>query len=207
MIGDLDCRDLSLIYREDNGKIADLLRRCDEVISDEGVDKESLRIVLAGRMAAVSFAVAEIRSYFAPDASWLGDYRFSECSEDTDPDKLVELGEDVLDKLINSNFNHLIEILLYRNDDKKTVSTVILAEKDQATKDLYSVDYKTKLYITDRTVLTLLIDGIRYTLSLRDHGFLTGIYAVGLRVNDNQTELCFQNVQDESDFKYVALQL
>ncbi len=204
----LNCADLVEMFEQDGNRIKDLLRAVEAMLRRNGVDEDDLRILLSGREASFAPAEYTVRSFFDTEAPWLADDRFVTLDPGTDPALLVQLGESILQELGNRSFGHDIDVVCrvnIPNGNDMPEKLIKIIAKEQQIKSMNDSEYKVELFLTDRTKLTLLIDGERIDFSLRNRGIYEGIYRVGLRMADKQPELCFQRADDSMEQAYIPI--
>ena len=201
----LDCKELLVLYEQDRTETESLLLSTGDMLRRNNIDPESIQILLSGQMASFQPSVFAVLSYFNPEPT-LGDDRLVQFDTEEDPALFVQRGEKILHEQENSSFGHDVSMVCLANignESYRPERLVSLAEKTQLIKSMPDPLYKAELYLTDRSRLTLSVDGKRRTVSLRDRGIYEGLYRVGLRVLDKQAELCFQRSDDPSDVVYA----
>ncbi len=206
----LTCADLAGMYEQDEARTKELLRAAEEMLRRSSVDSETIRILLCGRAASFLPAEYTVRAFFDPDDPWMADDRFAQPDPDTDPALLAQKGEEILRELENSPFGHDVAVICFANigsGEALPEYRMALAGKDQRKKSMAEPSYKGELFLSDRTKLTLSIDGERVSLPLRDRGIYEGIYRAGLRVVDKQPELCLQRTNDPTDVVTVPIRV
>ena len=205
----LNCADLVEMFEQDGNRIKDLLRAVEAMLRRNGVDEDDLRILLCGREASFAPAEYTVRSFFCTDP-WLADDRFVMLDPGTDPALLVQLGESILQELENRSFGHDIDVICrvnISNGNDMPEKLINIGAKEQQIKSMNDPEYKVELYLTDRTKLSLLIDGKRVRFSLRNRGIYEGVYRAGLRLADKQPELCFQRADDSMEQIYIPISI
>ncbi len=208
IIPELDCDGLTHMFKQDQARITDLLRAVAEMLHRNGVDWETLRILLSGKEASFIPAVFTVRSFFNPDEPWLADDRFAEFDEEADPAAFASMGEPILRELANKPFGHDISIICrvnVGNGKDMPEHPMALAQKEQQINSMDKPNYGEGIYLTDRSKLTLSVDGKRVLLSLRDRGIYEGIYQAGLQISEKRPELCLRRMDKKTDQIFIPI--
>ena len=206
----LNCSELVEMFEQDKSRIMDLQRITEDVLCRNGVDQETMRILLSGQAAAFAPAEFTVRAFYNPDAPWLADDRFVQLDEGIDPAKLVQKGEQILQERGNRPFGHEIGVVCLANigsEKNMPEHVIIIAEKDQQVKKMEESEYVEEMFLTDRTQMMLSIDGKRVLYSLRDEGVYEGIYRIGFRLNKTKPEICLQRADNPVDQEYIPIKI
>ena len=179
----ITCSDLEERFQKDTGGALDgLLDRAEALLERLGTDRETLRILPVGALAAVILAEHRIRARFSADP-FLPDPRFVDL-EGIDPGEVVALGlaryraGEVEQRRL---LGHDVSLCLLEGWGFGLPVRPVeqpLARRDTPLEDLATPAFTSPFYLDAGDPLQVVVDGVKHTLSRPADAFPKGLLAL-----------------------------